>query len=351
MSEGVRSFAIDGGTAHLLGTAADMRAASRALPDGAYTTLRTYEGRRLLRLGQHLRRLEESAALQGHPGRVDEPAVRRGLREILGKTAGGELRLRLTFAPPRFFVSVEAFVPLPPAAYEAGVDCVTVAVHRENPHAKDTRFIATAGQAYAALPEGAEEGLMLAADGSVLEGLSSNFFAVADGVLRTEGDRVLAGVTRAIVLEVAQGVLPVALRPVTGDAARHRRGVLHHQRIARGGGGGAHRWASGGRRSPRPDHAPHRLPLRAAGGGGGEGALSSSDHSRGRSSLGANDPAAGGREGLTALGERKTECLSNGPGYSSANFPWPSHTRIVKGKRSLAASLRWSSSQMFSTEG
>lgn len=217
MKEGASTFAIDDDTAHLLGTAADMRAASRALPEGAYTTLRTYEGRRLLRLGQHLRRLEESAALQGHPAQVDEPAVRRGLRQVLGKAAGGELRLRLTFAPPRFFVSVEAFVPLPPAAYEAGVDCVTVAVRRENPHAKDTRFIATAGQAYAELPAGVEEGLMLAADGSVLEGLSSNFFAVTDGVLRTEGDRVLAGVTRAIVLEVAKGVLPVALRPVTRD--------------------------------------------------------------------------------------------------------------------------------------
>src|SRR6266581_4375547 len=85
----------------------------------------------------------------------------------------------------------------------------TRALRRENPHAKDTRFIATASGAYAKLPQGVNEGLLVATDESLLEGLSSNFFAVRDGVLHTEEDRVLLGVTRALVLEVAQGILPV----------------------------------------------------------------------------------------------------------------------------------------------
>ena len=49
---------------------------------------------------------------------------------------------------------------------------------------------------------------MQAEDGSVLEGLSSNFFAVKGGRLFTEEERVLKGVTRALVLEVAREVLP-----------------------------------------------------------------------------------------------------------------------------------------------
>ena len=52
-------------------------------------------------------------------------------------------------------------------------------MRRDNPHAKDTRFIATAQHAYGRLPAGVEEGLIVAADGAILEGLSSNFFAVA----------------------------------------------------------------------------------------------------------------------------------------------------------------------------
>mgnify|MGYP003423275879 CR=1 FL=1 len=60
-----------------------------------------------------------------------------------------------------------------------------------------------------------------AAIGAILEGLSSNFFAVLDGQLRTEEDRVLLGVTRSLVLEAAQGLVPVERRAVgIGDLPR-----------------------------------------------------------------------------------------------------------------------------------
>ncbi len=54
-------------------------------------------------------------------------------------------------------------------------------------------------------------------DGAILEGLSSNFFAVLDGVLRTEEDRALAGVTRSLVLEVAARLMPLERRAVRRD--------------------------------------------------------------------------------------------------------------------------------------
>ena len=130
-------------------------------------------------------------------------------------SAHPESRLRLTFAPPALFVSVEPFRPLPPQVYETGVGCVTLDVRRDNPHAKDTRFIATAQSAYRTLPPGVEEGLLVARDGAILEGLSSNFFAVVDGRLRTEGERALYGITRSLALEVAAPVLPVETTAAT----------------------------------------------------------------------------------------------------------------------------------------
>ena len=186
-----------------------LKDASAILPDGVYTTLRTYGRRRILRLGQHLARLLESAALKGMPGPLDDGPVRAAVAAALDATAFAESRFRLTFAPPRLFLSIEPFVPLPSGLYDEGAACLTVPVRRFNPHAKDTQFIATASAAYGGLPPGVEEGLMLAEDGSVLEGLSSNFFAVKKGRLWTEEGRVLAGVTRALVLEVATEVLPV----------------------------------------------------------------------------------------------------------------------------------------------
>ena len=213
----VATFEANAEGARPAGAHQSLAASSAALPDGAYTTLRTYGGRRVVRLESHLRRLDESVALQGGSGVVDRRAARAAIASALDATAHAEARVRLTFAPPRLFVAVEAFTPLPPAAYEKGVACVTVDVRRDNPHAKDTRFIATAQSAYGRLPAGVEEGLIVAGDGTVLEGLSSNFFAVREGVLRTEGERVLLGVTRSLVLEVAAAVLRVEARPVTRD--------------------------------------------------------------------------------------------------------------------------------------
>jgi branched-chain amino acid aminotransferase len=201
----------------LVGRHDTLSESSGALPEGSYTTLRTYGGRGVVRLAQHLARLEESLALEGKPARLDPAAARRALAEALAACAHAEARARLTFAPPRLFVAVEPFSPPPARLYQEGAACVTLDLQRDNPHAKDTRFIATAQSAYSRLPEGVEEGLLVAADGSLLEGLSSNFFAIRDGALRTEEARALAGVTRSLVIEVAEPLLPVRRLAVLRD--------------------------------------------------------------------------------------------------------------------------------------
>lgn len=206
------TFEVQAGGLQLLGRHESLAASSSVLPTGAYTTLRTYGGRGVVRLDQHLRRLEDSVALQGQRGTIDLAVVRRALADILDTAETFESRLRLTFSPPRLFVAREPFVPLPKPVYEQGVACVTLALQRENPHAKDTRFIATAQSAYERLPAGIEEGLIVGEGGAILEGLSSNFFAVLEDTLRTEEERALIGVTRSLVLEVATGLLPVERR-------------------------------------------------------------------------------------------------------------------------------------------
>jgi branched-subunit amino acid aminotransferase/4-amino-4-deoxychorismate lyase len=57
----------------------------------------------------------------------------------------------------------------------------------------------------------------VATDGAVLEGLSSNFFAIREGALWTEEARALAGVTRSLALEVAESLLPVRRVAVRRD--------------------------------------------------------------------------------------------------------------------------------------
>ncbi len=210
---GTLSFELASGQLLPLGQAESLSMASQALPHGAYTTLRTYRGR-ILRIADHVRRLEESVALEGRPASLEAERVRRAVSLALRLGAHPESRLRLTFAPPRLFVSIEPFAPPSNDLYQQGVTVVTLPWRRENPGAKDTRFIATAKDAYDRLPTGVHEGLLVADDGAILEGLTSNFFFVRDGVLHTQEGGVLPGITRGLVLEVAAGVLPVSWAPV-----------------------------------------------------------------------------------------------------------------------------------------
>jgi branched-chain amino acid aminotransferase len=223
--------------------ASTLTAASSGLPEGAYTTLRTYHGSRVLRLADHARRLASSA---GAP--LDLAVLRAALRAALAACGHPESRARITFAPPRLFVAVEPFTPPPESAYRDGVACAVVGAQRTHFASKDTRFIATAEAEYRRLPDGVHEGLLVAEDGALLEGLSSNFFALLGGVLRTEGDRALPGITRSLLLEVAEGVVPVAPRAVRVDelpsvsecfitsASRGVLPVVHVDGLAIGGG-------------------------------------------------------------------------------------------------------------------
>jgi branched-subunit amino acid aminotransferase/4-amino-4-deoxychorismate lyase len=222
----VTTFELVDAEIHPVGQHDSMSAASAQLPPGSYTTFRTYHHDRVLRLSQHLRRLEESVELMRKAVHtISDAAVRSTLLHAIRTTQYAESRFRLTFAPPSLFVSVEPFTPYPQSLYEEGVWCVIVSLHRDNPHAKSTTFISSAADAYTALPKGAHEGLMLGDDGAVLEGLSSNFFAVMPspegegwgGVLHTEEARVLIGVTRSLVLEVARDVIPISTEAVKYD--------------------------------------------------------------------------------------------------------------------------------------
>jgi branched-chain amino acid aminotransferase len=201
------------------GEFATMAEAAEVTPAGAYTTLRTWgERTRVHGFGHHLRRLEESSARLGRPGTLSPARVASGLRSALGRLAGaGEARVRLTFAPPALYAALEPFVPPSEEARRDGVACAIVSERRLDALCKDSRFAAVARAAAEALPRGVHEGLMVSGEGALLEGLSSNFFAVRDGVLRTEAGRVLPGLTRAAVLELARETLPVVLEPVTLD--------------------------------------------------------------------------------------------------------------------------------------
>lgn len=187
--------------------------------DSVYEVIPVYAGR-CYRLQAHIERLQRSlAGIRLETGR--ETGDWSGLIETLvERNGGGDLSVYLQVTrgcaakrdhslPARPAPGIIAFcqprAPADPALLEHGIAAITMADTRwRYCSIKSTALLANVLAADEARAAGAAEAL-LTRDGCVVEGTSSNVFAVIDGCITTPGlrDEILAGITRAAILELA----------------------------------------------------------------------------------------------------------------------------------------------------
>jgi branched-chain amino acid aminotransferase len=200
--------------------------------DSVSAALRTYGGAPFA-LDAHLDELARSAELVALPhldfGRLRSEilAVTRAtgnaeteLRVILTRGTGATLGLDPALAQTPFRVVLATELHTTPAwFYERGIRVVTYTTRRTAQGARVVGSCAGVGLSNVlALREaelrGAEQALILNADGEVLEGTGSNVFLVEGGVLVTPPEEagIWAGVARSLVLELARG-LGVEVKP------------------------------------------------------------------------------------------------------------------------------------------
>lgn len=191
--------------------------------EGVFETFRSYQGH-VFRLSDHLDRAYRGAEVLGFdPGPRDrlERAVTTTATHNLEALQGGDGALRLTVTPGRLVPSspfpgtpdagTTVVVTAHPLAidvaiYRDGIAAVRVPLARELPHVKALSYLAPSLARAEARRRGAAEALLVDREGRILEGASSNVFAVLDGALVTPpvGAGILPGVTRTVVLEQAQ---------------------------------------------------------------------------------------------------------------------------------------------------
>ncbi len=196
-------------------TAATLDEATIKTGHGVYAVFRTYEGRRVLRLADQLERIRTSAALLGMPYHLRDDDLREAVRRALDASGPGLWRVRVTVPyaePDSAIIALEPFTPPGPEIMECGVRVGLSTMRRENARAKDSRFIELRRQLQ--IDQGMYEVLLTGEDGCILEGTTSNFYAVRDGKLYTAANGVLHGIARRILLEIAPTILPVVYEPV-----------------------------------------------------------------------------------------------------------------------------------------
>ena len=188
--------------------------------DTLFETLKTRAG--CIRfLEEHLDRIELAARLLAFP--FERQKVREALLDAAQRLAAPLARLRLTLTrgsfsglqlPPaaqgRFFILARPYAEPTASERTAGVVCVIAPNRRVNPlshlpQMKRGNYIDCLYAADFARRRGAREALFVSAEGCVLEGATSNLFALQGNTLVTPpaGELVLAGIMRRQVLGAA----------------------------------------------------------------------------------------------------------------------------------------------------
>ncbi len=199
--------------------------------DGVYELIRVYAGRPF-RLTEHLDRLEQSARAVAIPVSYTRERWTALVVEAVSRSGYPEAKVYIQITrgvaprdhalarpvPSTVVVTVRALVPPDSALYAKGVDIVTVPdIRWARCDVKSVSLLANVLAKQQARDRGAFEALFVR-DGYVVEGATSNVALVRDRVLITppEGPLLLSGVTRKVVLAVAQQAgVAVKEAPVT----------------------------------------------------------------------------------------------------------------------------------------
>jgi branched-chain amino acid aminotransferase len=193
--------------------------------DSVYETMRTYGGRPFL-LREHLDRLRLSAERLEIPYERAPVAIEPEVHRTLAAAGLPETALRVVLSrgrgplgyaiedggPPTVVIHARPCPQMPAGNLREGVDVAIVDVTRNprtslDPAIKSSNLLNNFLAWRAAQRLGAYEPILLNLSGRLTEGATSNLFLVHGERLSTPplDDGLLAGITRALVLELARG--------------------------------------------------------------------------------------------------------------------------------------------------
>lgn len=193
-----------------------------------FESLRTYN-RRPFHLAEHLNRLMHSAELidlempytRDFIAGVVQEAIERNVYKhaaIRILVTGGESEDGiLPTGKPTLAVLITPLGERDMERFARGYKVITARLQRTTPEAKTTNYTAAVRALKEAERHHAADALFVSEQGHVLEGTRSNFFVFKGDTLVTPREGVLIGITRNVVLALAQGRFAVEERPIQFD--------------------------------------------------------------------------------------------------------------------------------------
>ncbi len=191
---------------------------------GAFELLRTYGGRPFA-LDEHLSRLAKSAKKIGLPLPGDIHHIKQVVLDTLARnrrqdevniriivTGGSSPDFMTHQGQPRLLVLVSAMPRQPREWYTDGVKITTMQSRRVLPGAKSINYLSATIAMKRAREKDAVESAYVDRDGLVYECTTSNIFIFRNDRLVTPGRRILAGITRGVILQMAEKMFTIEVR-------------------------------------------------------------------------------------------------------------------------------------------
>jgi branched-chain amino acid aminotransferase len=191
----------------------------------AFEALRTYD-RRPFHLDEHLKRLYRSAAMIDLEIPFSREFVTGLVREAIERNTYKHASIRLLMTggvsedgvmpsdQPGLAILVTQLGERDMEGFAQGIKLITSSLQRTTPEAKTSNYMAAIRALKEAKKHDASDALFVNEQGHVLEGTRSNFFVFRGDTLVTPGTGILLGVTRRVVLDLAQGRFPIEERPI-----------------------------------------------------------------------------------------------------------------------------------------
>ena len=187
---------------------------------------RTYNGKPF-RLPEHLQRFRSSADELHLPVKQSDTELTDLILDLLKQSGKQEAGIRLvltggyatdsmSISEPNFIVSIEDLPGYSKEIYESGVKLITSEYQRGTPRSKTTEYLNAVRLEPLKKEQGAFDILYYFGE-EVLEITRHNFFIFKDGALVTPKEHILLGITRQLVIELADGHFPIDERKVHID--------------------------------------------------------------------------------------------------------------------------------------
>lgn len=190
-----------------------------------FESLRTYD-RRPFHLDQHLTRLFRSARLIDMDIPWSAEHITEIVQEIITRNAYRHASIRLLVTGgesedgilpsgiPALAVMITPLKERDMELFARGCKLITTKLQRNAPEAKTANYIAAVRALKEAVRRGATDALFVNEREHVLEATRSNFFIFRGDTLITPQRGILVGITRNIVLELAEGKFSIEERPI-----------------------------------------------------------------------------------------------------------------------------------------